>query len=107
MLEAYLFENFFDQDGIMYAYIDRETGKPFTSEFMSTQYLDLFHVPDPVHYWSNEDSMQYSGYLLAALYEKYMATKDARVIDLKLCSKTRRVIHSSRHSEKGKGGTCQ
>ena len=48
---------------------------------MSTQYLDLFHVPDPVHYWSNEDSMQYSGYLLGALHEKYMATKDARVID--------------------------
>ena len=81
MLEAYLLEHFFDEDGILYAYIDVETGKPFTSEFMSTQYLDMFHVPDPVHYWSNEDSMQYSGYLLAALYEKYMATRESQVLE--------------------------
>ncbi|HEY3132317.1 MAG TPA: hypothetical protein VGL91_22875, partial [Acidobacteriota bacterium] len=81
MLESYLFQHFFDPDGILYAYIDIQTGKPFSSEYMSTQYLDLFHVPNPVHYWSNEDSMQYSGYLLAALYEKYMATKDSRVIE--------------------------
>ena len=81
MLEAYLLEHFFDEDGILYAYIDVETGKPFTPEFMSTQYLDIFHVPDPVHYWSNEDNMQYSGYLLAALYEKYMATRESQVLD--------------------------
>ncbi len=97
------FEHLFDDDGILYAYTDVQTGTAFSSELMNNMYLDLYHVPDPVHYWSNEDSMQYSGLLLYALYEKYVTTRDPSVIERmdQIYRGVRKVYDVSQRTEPG------
>lgn len=68
---AELFEsNFFDPSGLPYAYLNRQTQKPFTAEEMEGYPLDFPGRPPLAQWISHENTPMVAGHYLSALCEE-------------------------------------
>ena len=89
--ERYINEHLFDPDGLMYSYIDVQTGKPFEEDYVAhfkenvrrAKSWSAHHRAnsDPVTYWSYEDSVITAGCYMEALALKHQVTGDAAALE--------------------------
>jgi hypothetical protein len=82
-VEAYIRENeFWDPFGVMYAYIDRFTGKPFERDFITPIKVPRRADIDPWSYWAYEDTVETTGAYIYGLVSKYRVTGDLACLEL-------------------------
>ncbi len=79
-IEDYLAAHFWDPDGILYAYVDVQTGKPFEKDFITREKVARRAAFNPWAWWTYEDSIQNSGHYLDGLVRKYEVTGDAECL---------------------------
>ena len=95
--EKYINDHLFDPDGLMYSYIDVQTGKPFEEDYVvqSSSRAELKENvgrakswsvhdranSDPWAYWSYEDTILIVGVYIKALVLKYELTGDSKALE--------------------------
>ena len=89
--ERYINEHLFDPDGLMYSYIDVQTGKIFEEDYVAHYKENVRRAKswnaghrsdsDPVTYWSYEDTIATAGYYIEALVLKYELTADSKALE--------------------------
>ena len=72
---------FWDPSGLMYAYIDVSTGRPFEPEFITNTKVPRRADVDPWAWWTYEDTVESTGVYIDGLIRKYRVTGDAACLD--------------------------
>ena len=79
--EDYIEGHLFDPAGIMYSYVDVETGQPFDRAAITTRQVPVRAHFDPWSYWTYEDSIATMGLYLDGLVRKYAVTREPACLE--------------------------
>jgi hypothetical protein len=79
--ESYIEERLFDPYGLLYAYIDIQTGKPFAPGVPTPAMTPVRARFDPWSYWSYEDSICAMGMYVDGQMRKYRVTGEQECLE--------------------------
>src|SRR5688500_235071 len=82
-IESYVHEHFWDPDGILYAYVDALTGRPFERDQIGRAQVVRRAAGEPWMpwaWWTYEDTIQNAGNYLDGLVLKFEQTGDAEAL---------------------------
>lgn len=80
-VEDYIEKRFFSPYGVMYAYIDSHTGKPFARKFIAPDDVPRRAAFDPWSYWTYEDTVCTMGHYIEGLAHQFAVTGDATLLE--------------------------
>ena len=80
-VEQYIEQHLHDPAGIMYAYIDVRTNRPFDRDAITTRHVPVRAHFDPWSYWTYEDSICTMGLYIDGLVRKFEATGERACLE--------------------------